>query len=211
MFLKKFFGGFYKGATKKRGAIFQTVDVGSGTGEWVRKQAERFPSRTYVATDPLYSLGKRVPTVRELVKGLSKKGVRVEPKTLTGFLKTMIKRKQKARNFNIDMPTHPFELYNFEFLFENISRVLFPNGKIFVKSEMHTKLRKLRELAKRYSLRVSAIKSLPRIPVESLRTGAMKLIAEDSIQSPEKKTYQIYSLVITYGLKKARKDFDNQR
>ena len=146
-----------------------------------------------------------------MIKRLSKKGVKVEPRTLEDFLKTMIKRKQKARNFNIDMPTHPFELYNFEFLFENISRVLFPNGKIFVKSEMHTKLRKLRELAKRYSLRVSAIKSLPRIPVESLRTGAMKLIAEDSIQSPEKKTYQIYSLVITYGLKKARKDFDNQR
>src|SRR3989344_796445 len=194
-----------KSSGKKRGAIFQTVDVGSGIGEWTSKQAERFPSRTYVAVDPLYSLGKGAPFIRKMIKRLSKKGVKVEPRTLEDFLKTMIKRKQKARNFNIDMPTHPFELYNFEFLFENISRVLFPNGKIFVKSEMHTKLRKLRELAKRYSLRVSAIKSFPRIPVESLRTGAMKLIAEDSIQSPEKKTYQIYSLVITYGLKKARK------
>jgi len=211
--LKNFLRRSGKSHGKKRGAVFQTVDVGAGTGEWIKKKARRFPSRTYVAVDPQYSLAKSLsflllyPSVRKRVKLktqlLSKRGVVVEPKTLVAFLKTMVKRKQKTKNFNIDMPTLPFEDYTFEFLFMNISRLLLPNGKIYVKSEMQSKLGQLKRLAERYGLKVSAVKPLPEMPVASLRTATMRALVK-------KGQHPIYSLVITYGLKKARKDTSNQ-
>jgi tRNA G46 methylase TrmB len=223
--------GPFRGPTPPN--VFQTVDVGTGKGDHIRRQAEQFKGRKYVAVDPLYSLSRtqseldnpsraarsvegavelsRIRRVTQGVNELVMSGVTVYPKAILDIVTHMRQAGLKTRHFNIDMPNDQldkhcrrYDFYEYEKWFKQLPSVLFPNGKIFVTSESEATLREIEESAKQAGLKTRRRPNLSHsIPLDKLRTGSMRVYVQ--------KGNEIKRLEITFGLKKAIPDKKQRR
>ena len=148
----------FRGPTPPK--VFQTVDVGSGRGKYIIRQARKFPHRKYAAIDPLYKPPKKtvklltphISAMQQAARELEQLGVHVHAGNLSSFIAKMIQAGYKTRHFNIDMPSM-FQEKKFEMLLEQIPNILLPKGKNFVTTEFPNTLTKLETLAKKYGLR----------------------------------------------------------
>jgi len=211
MLVKKKKVGDFRGPTPKK--IIQTVDVGSGTGEYPELQAIRHRKRRYVVVDPKYEEGTDFwfsEMGQERLRDLKAAGVEVKGDSLGDFVDNMIKDGVRARHFNVDIiPLAAIE-EDLEKLFGQISDVLLPNGKVFFTSDQKGDLEEIQKMALRNGLKTRKISTLPDIEPENQRTWWMRKLART-----KKKTHRIsdestgepygtiYRLEVTHGLKKA--------
>ncbi|MEK6941477.1 MAG: hypothetical protein AABW85_01310 [archaeon] len=180
----------FRGPTPSK--VFQTVDIGSGRADYIRRQAGKFPQRRYAAIDPLYKPPKRIidftnPVTSALQKArieMDALGVTVHAGTLSSFIGKMLRNRHKTRYFNVDMPNQFFspktseflgiKKYGFEKLFMEAPNILLPKGQIFFSTESNRFLVELQGLAKQYGLR---FRRLPPITKQQAkRTTQMKSI-----------------------------------
>ncbi len=160
----------FKGPTPD--GVFQTVDVGYGGEEWLRKRAVRFAKRKYVGVNP--SFGKE--GLAWLKENLERSGMVVRPEKIMDFADEMKSRGWRTRHINIDMPgpegALKIDKYDFPKFFRDAPRLLLPGGKIFISSENTAFLGRLATLARENGFSSSAPRAFtnPR----QMRTEYMK-------------------------------------
>ena len=197
---RKFPPGPFRGSPPSK--IYQTVDLGSGTAAYIKRQATKFKKRKYAAVDPTYGGPHGFYSSRyDVHVSLYELGVDSYPTTFEEFIDIMKKDGLKTRHLNIDMPTFisPNSTKGFVQLLKNLPHILIPNGKIYITSEMEDVIKKTGRLAMEHGLRVRRFPALNLDRIEVKKTLTMKGYAEQKIMSIP----PIYRLEITYGLKKA--------
>lgn len=199
----------FRGAT--RGNVFQTVDLGAGTGSYIERQAERFPKRKYAAVD--YALDYSGFFGSNRVR-LQKKGVQVGG-DIREFLEMMAAKGIRTRHLNMDMP-YPVDssIYSsssieaFKHVIRLLPRVLLPNGKLYVTSEDHLTIEHLQRLAMQDGFAVRQRKAISPLTTEK-NPLTRRLILEKYPNYYRTSTMRgfanvpLYRLEITYNLKKA--------
>lgn len=189
MGLKKIGKGPFRGATPKK--VFQTIDVGSRHGKWIKSKAARFPKRLYAAVDPVYEFAD----FRNKVGELKAAGVFVASAGIEAFIEGMKSYGLKTRHFNIDVPPLSWGTNQFVFrVLREAPNVLLPNGKIFITSEDQKFLEKVKKRAN--FLGLNARVRTPLIGESARKTSITEKIGRE-LEQP------VYRLEITFGLKKA--------
>lgn len=132
----------FKGPTPT--GVFQTVDIGAGQADYMRRQARKFRNRSYAAVDPRYSEEYATETysnLRRLAIQLPGGGVNAFAGSLSRTLAYMRKNNLKTRHFNVDFPYIENEreirytLRQVVQLAESIPQILEPRGKIFLTTD----------------------------------------------------------------------------
>lgn len=186
---------FYGRTNRNR---IQTLDYGSGAGEYLKRQKQNNPARNYAVVDQLYASGN---ALEKRARELESHGIRVSP-SIEELIHELRAEGTKVRHFNIDMPYglqfahgHDKKVHFFHSILEAIPKVLLPNGKLWITTESHSNLEELAKMAKVAGLKVRELKSFDKekFPRMQLRTETMR----------NTKYSVIYRLEITYGLKKA--------
>lgn len=200
----------FRGPTPAK--IFQTVDLGSGIGDYIIRSArerrgggKEWRKRQYLGVDPWEKMHS---------EERHKFGLVIPPNVhfisiaLKQQLENMIKRGEKTRHFNWDMPI-PITIGFVQVVHEILPllpRVLLPNGKLFVKTEKHAYISILAKAARAQGFRVNIPK--PLIHAHNSETG--------EIISPRRFTWamhaflspgldKLYRLEITFTPKTARR------
>lgn len=116
----------------KKPKIIQTVSVGEGDGIYLTGRKTKFPEREYMAVDPTYA-GKRR---KANAAALRKLGVIVESTKIIPAMEKMIAQEVRVKHFNIDMPNPRggIKKYGFNRFFNLAKEILFPNGKVYIRS-----------------------------------------------------------------------------
>jgi len=179
--------------------VFQTIEVGSGRGEFVESRAEKHPHRRYAAVEPNYAPGSlsEVMNIRR-EKLRQQPNISLYSQRIEHALDEMRKEGIRARHMNIDMPI-PIEarteyLKMWKKIFELAPHILLPNGSIFVSSESTETLKTISEMARKAGFRVRALKPIQE-SAKTRRTYFMEYFHDSE--------YKIHRLQITFGLKKA--------
>ncbi|MBI4043851.1 MAG: hypothetical protein HY393_03525 [Candidatus Diapherotrites archaeon] len=201
----------FHGATPQN--VFQTIDLGSGFGEYLLRQRARFPGRRYAAVDIGYRpvRGKQTPYLdKKVPEKLHASGIRVYPKNYPEALKYMISRFWRARHINMDWP-YPWtedwigqkekDAPVFKEVLKLLPRVLFPNGKFYITSDSERTLKMMEVTAEREGYKTRWRRPLTR-PREMKKTYAMRKDVEFMLKEG-KQAPPVYRLEITFGLKKA--------
>ena len=132
-------------------------------------------------------------------------GITVFPAQIESVVQAMKKRGLRTKNISIVMPEVSMSKSYLPYLFSRISNVLVPNGKITIISEWGKFLEEAGKMAEEYGLSTSPIRES-----EGIRKGAdgRSKMLSDNHKSLQDTPWNIdpKKLVITYGLKKARKD-----
>ncbi|MBS3061780.1 MAG: hypothetical protein J4215_04330 [Candidatus Diapherotrites archaeon] len=184
-----------KPLSRVREGIFQTVDIGSGFGEYISRQAERFPHRRYAVVDPRYARTSGFGQIH-LESEFKRLGIHMHPGTGASFFEEMARRGWKTHAINFDMPLgSEAELSR---ILDLAPHTLFPNGKIFVATERLTALDHFIKIAREKGFSVTERKSMP--PAQARQRTAYSHRHSNNPQRP------IRRLEITFGLKKAFPD-----
>lgn len=189
--------------------MLQTVDVGTGHLRRLNIQAKKFPKRAYAAVDHDLSA----------ING-HESNITIAKEKIHSFVDGMIKARKKTRHINFEMPLPPInsesdyryysrDHYDFKYLFEKASDILLPNGKIFVMSEELEFLENLSSTAKKTGLKPKPIKNLHVDPEywKSYKGRPLSHFMGYAFDAER----ELYTLEITYGLKKAIPNKGNRR
>lgn len=191
----------FRGATPSN--VFQTVDLGAGDAEYLRRQSKKYLSRKYAVVDDRYVKGHGIGLhIQKLPPNLH-----VQASSNVEMLCEMIKNNIRTRHINIDMPYPNADAktanspkyfsavrkleYDLRRVFEYVPKVLFPNGKIFVITENQNFVAIFYRLAAEYGFSVRE----KRLPVEH----AERKTRVSSILSGQ----PIYQLTLTNNLRTA--------
>jgi hypothetical protein len=194
-----------------RGKVFQTVDLGAGKGEYIERQAQKFPKRKYAAVDFLFG---HVNFFNSDRRRLHAHGVIVGTDARE-FLDRMIREHRKTRHLNMDMP-YPIDTSAyasqstaaFVHALQVLPKVLLPNGKFYVTSESLFTIEQMQRLAIKKGFSARMRKPIPPIVSPGHRASA----TSQEEKYPQHYRTQImrnfahtalYRLEITYNLKKA--------
>ncbi|MFH0970316.1 MAG: hypothetical protein V1776_02540 [Candidatus Diapherotrites archaeon] len=184
----------FRGPTPKN--VYQTVDLGTGgdrhwnshgklIDSFLRRRARRNPNRKYIAIDE--ELSKYYPTAFTTIPNVQIVSRRAFP-----FLEEMIRKNLRTRHINIDMPLTVGFGSTVHAAITNASRLLLPNGKIFITTENDDNVQKIKELAHKCGLKFRELKNLP-LNAKDRRTRYTSFYQRKTIRRIE----------ITYPLKKA--------
>jgi hypothetical protein len=195
----------FRGPTPKK--VFQTVDVGSGLGEYVLGRTRRFPRRKYVAVEYQYGPEGKFDSVKNVYpKVLKKKGVRVFGGYFHEFAREMVEKGLKTRHISVIMPypsvgiEYSSFVLNLGRIIEWAPRILLPNGKIFLLTEKETVRNWMELMARNFGMKTRRLRTL-RDPREKQDTETLQNFSGEPV----------YRLEITQGLKKAVPDKSKRR
>ena len=200
MSLKRKGSGPFRGPTPS--GVFQTVDSGAGTGEYVLGQARRYSQRKYVAIDPRFNPEIQFNNAAEAAR-LKQNGVHVSDLQLQDFIGVMKQNHWKTRYINVDMSAIPEEDYHVRTFFEELPNVLLPNGKVFFAGEWKILLAQVKKAAEAHGFKTRWRKNFP---TRGLRTTDMRKFESMDVINPG-----IKRLEITYGLKAAIQNKNQRR
>lgn len=206
----------FRGPT--RGKVIQTMDLGSGKGEYIERQSKKFPKRTYSAVDALYKGFFSAEAHR-----LRHRGVFVGD-NIENALIEMVRSGWRARHLNMDMP-YPWDSpeyrkpgeKTFRRVMELIPKVLLPNGKFYIASENHYTIQEMMTIARQHGFSVRETKPLK--PLLSPLADAETILSNRRQKPHYYRTkvmnsfanFPIYRLEITYNLRKAIPDKNMRR
>ncbi len=198
----------FRGAA--RGRVFQTVDLGAGAGEYMARQAKKFPKRKYAAVDLCFYLDGELNLHGE---DLKKKRVSLGGDA-NHFLNELTKKGIKVRHLNMDFPYPIGQPRNasrtrlFEDVIRSMHRVLLPNGKLFITSESLATINFAKSFASECGYTVRDRELIQPISLDEVAKN------KDALTRRFRSFYRshfhasfagakIYRLEITYNLKKA--------
>ena len=191
--------GPFRGSTPK--GVVQTLDVGTGESERFLAKARGQRNRQYVSVDP-GTLSYRMDNV-EAVQDF-----------VLEYLKNCIALRTRFRNINFDMPQPSVEAYDFNQVFDLLPKVLLPNGKVYITSEVPGFLEQLKKIAdlKGFSSRLQPLLSeaAKKQIFERIRLGIKPELNGVPMTPFMEKMFNkgLYRLEVTYSLKQA---FSNDR
>lgn len=200
---RKYPPGPFRGPTPRN--TIQTVDLGSGKGEYIHSKAEKNPHKIYAAADLIYQPGEK--GLYHIAEKLREAGVRVHAGDFLELFRQMREEKVRARHINIDFP-EPFVGFpgapksvaiawqSYRDMIRQAPHVLLPNGKIFLLTEDPETADLMEKWAREDGLKARRIKPITE-PWAKPKSRMMKVTQGSG---------HFYRLEITYGLKKAIPD-----
>ncbi len=201
-------GRLFRGPTPEN--VFQTIDIGTENGRWLIWQAEKNPRRQYLAIDPLF--GNREKWRKTQLEQMKPRNILVEANMFQPIMDSLIKKGIRTRHINLDMlHAHDYLFYEaldgpitrmMGSLLSKAPRVLLPNGKIFITTEIQLYRDVIQELASKYGFSIRIKENfLPRefVDKEGSRRTNQSYYRTPFLQDHKNET--IYRIELTYGLK----------
>lgn len=190
--------------------VFQTIDIGSGKAEWLSKRSKERRNgkkglprkRAYAGVDEMYDSeaegNKRYVMLPEEYAPFERDhpNILLIPQTAKEFLIRMIKRREKTRHINMDMPW-PIEnatgkdAMDMQMILRLARAVVIPNGKIFIASENPKTIEIIVQMARAMRYRARIVSPLKRHQHQRLTSTMLRWIVRKQVQnqalSPEER------------------------
>ncbi len=122
-----------------KGKTIRVMDIGSDTGNWIKRKARRNTKGIYVAVDPSYAGFPVNPATKRYLQQLAEAGAILRGTTIQKYLGVMVRNKIRVRTINADLPNWKDPKQNYiRHLIELAPQVLLPKGRIFMTLEATT-------------------------------------------------------------------------